>query len=232
MIPGWGLMIAGSYGLGALFYLASIGLLIVLSWAGLIFLKTVIFLYILIYILVAVISGIYGWKRKYLSINGWQWCTRVASFLFLPLIIVTIAIYKPVLLGWQLYQIPSPSMSPVLRVGDIIIADARPWVLNNVSKGDIMIFYPPNSNNYFYIKRVIGVGGDTILIENGQLAVNGKVQLSDLATKTMSERSIAEGHFFMMGDNHVQSRDSRYWGDVSEEKLVAKYVRVIFRNKE
>jgi signal peptidase I len=162
------------------------------------------------------------------------------------------------------FQIPSSSMVPTLEVGDYILVNKftygirlpvlRTKVLdiNEPERGDVMVFFPPHMNKTYYIKRVIGLPGDTVTQRNRRLYVNGELVETDplavipegRARYQVSRAGFGEeghllqedisrpardfsvlvrpGHYFMMGDNRDNSSDSRVWGQVSEEDIVGK----------
>lgn len=125
--------------------------------------------------------------------------------------VVIIALFKTVLM---LCVIPSESMRDTLQVGDILIGtrlDAK-----SISRYDIMVFIPPDNPNTYYIKRVIGMPGETIRVKNGSVYANGK-KLKDGFVRGVMNTSgdgtykVPKGHYFMMGDNRNNSEDSRFW---------------------
>jgi signal peptidase I len=162
------------------------------------------------------------------------------------------------------FQIPSSSMVPTLEVGDYILVNkytygirlpvvrTKVWALNEPKRGDVMVFFPPHMNETYYIKRVIGLPGDTITYRNKRLAVNGvPLEEESLAVlpeggaryrvglETLGEAQhlvqvnesrpardfsvkVKPGHYFMMGDNRDNSSDSRIWGQVPEKDIVGK----------
>ena len=126
--------------------------------------------------------------------------------------------------------------------------------INDPQRGDVMVFFPPHKDQY-YIKRVVGLPGDLVEYTNKVLTINGEVQtqtplngkkralyqqftetLGDvdhqIQTNASAQRNddirvrVPEGHYFMMGDNRDNSQDSRYWGAVSEERIVGKAVAI------
>ena len=126
-------------------------------------------------------------------------------------------------------------------------------------RGDVMVFFPPHEDRYF-IKRVVGLPGDLVEYKNSVLFINGveqtqtpiesnrrslyqarKEMLGDVeheilinisAPKREDQRfRIKQGHYFMMGDNRDNSQDSRYWGQVPEDRIVGQAV-AIWMHKE
>lgn len=162
------------------------------------------------------------------------------------------------------FQIPSGSMIPTLEVGDFILVNKYTYGirlpvvrtkvldLNQPERGDVMVFFPPHTKQYF-IKRVIGVPGDLIEYKDKVLRINGEIQPQELLAELppvrprerlqretlngveheirqqarsyrMDDMSIKvrPGHYFLMGDNRDNSSDSRVWGQVPEENIVGR----------
>tara|TARA_B110000444_G_scaffold226492_1_gene231071 strand:- start:2113 stop:2958 length:846 start_codon:yes stop_codon:yes gene_type:complete len=162
------------------------------------------------------------------------------------------------------FQIPSSSMVPTLQVGDYILVNKYTYgirlpvirtqvlPLNKPERGDVMVFFPPHMEKTYFIKRVIGLPGDTVVYSNKQLTINGEIANQELLaalpplqprfhlveenlggvvhkSKTDLYRPrddfairVQPGHYFMMGDNRDNSADSRVWGQVPERNIVGK----------
>ena len=162
------------------------------------------------------------------------------------------------------FQIPSSSMVPTLQVGDYILVNKYTYgirlpvvrtkvlALNEPQRGDVMVFFPPHMNDTYFIKRVIGLPGDTVTYRNKRIFVNGReVPVDELAVlpegasrfmlglETLGDSShlmqvdqgrpardfsvvVKPDHYFMMGDNRDNSSDSRIWGQVPEKDIVGK----------
>lgn len=162
------------------------------------------------------------------------------------------------------FQIPSTSMVPTLEVGDYILVNkftygirlpvvrTKVLALNEPERGDVMVFFPPHMNDTYFIKRVVGLPGDTVAYRDKQLFVNGKqvkrTPVTDLAEQDprydrgmelLGESEhlmqvdsmrptrdfsivVQPEHYFMMGDNRDNSSDSRVWGQVPERDIVGK----------
>ena len=162
------------------------------------------------------------------------------------------------------FQIPSSSMVPTLEVGDYILVNKYTYgirlpvirtkvlALNNPQRGDVVVFFPPHMNDTYFIKRVVGLPGDTVEYRNKQIFVNGKRVEREPAAEQFAQSShnitgreslgesehlmqvdtrrpssdfsvvVRPGHYFMMGDNRDNSSDSRVWGQVSEKDIVGK----------
>jgi len=147
------------------------------------------------------------------------------------------------------YRIPSPSMEPTLHcagleagceasVSDRVLANRFVYRFTDPERGDIVVFRtPPKAREVcpgpgdVFVKRLIGLPGDTIEIRDGQLYVNqeplpesyvygGEVGDDFDDPVTDDPVTVEEGHYFMMGDNRYQSCDSRDWGTVPRENLI------------
>jgi signal peptidase I len=110
------------------------------------------------------------------------------------------------------FQIPSESMEPTIDPGDRILVNR---LSGSIERGDIIVFQAPPDPNVDYVKRVIGLPGDTIEVKRGQVIVNGEPQdetyLHAADLSSFETRTVPEGNLFVMGDNRSNSQDSRYW---------------------
>lgn len=122
------------------------------------------------------------------------------------------------------------SMEPVLYNGQTVYIDRFAYMLSGPKAGDVIVFLPHgNENSHYHVKRVIGVPGDTIRIQSGICYVNGEE--SPHVKTTVSDPGIAEnelilenGTYFCMGDDPVESEDSRSAniGPVKVENILGK----------
>jgi signal peptidase I len=118
------------------------------------------------------------------------------------------------------------SMSPSIFDGDRILIDHFSYLFSDVRRGDIIVLQYPLDPKLDYIKRVVGLPGDEILIDRGQVFVNGEkleedyVDVPDLRGRVHTR--VEEDHFFVLGDNRCHSSDSREFGQVPVENLLGK----------
>ena len=130
--------------------------------------------------------------------------------------------------------VPTGSMENTIMSGDRVIASRLSYTFSEPDRGDVVIFKYPDDESVYYVKRIIGLPGDTVEVKNGGVYLNGSEEpLEEKYTReiTMGEfgpYEVPEGHYFMMGDNRNNSLDSRFWDNkyVEEDKILGK---VIFR---
>lgn len=126
--------------------------------------------------------------------------------------------------------VPSSSMEKTIMTNDRVIGLRLAYKDKDPERGDIIIFKYPDNEKILYIKRVIGMPGETVEIHNGEVTIDGEV-LSEPYLTTTTEGDfgpyiVPEDHYFMMGDNRNNSADSRYWRNtyLSKDKIVGKAV--------
>ncbi len=136
------------------------------------------------------------------------------------------------------YIVDGKSMEPTLYDGNLLMVNKVAYELREVNRFDIVVFHANAKDDY--VKRVIGLPGDTIEYKHDKLYVNGEHVREDFLTslkkesehkpytndftlkKTAGKKKVPDGHLFVMGDNRPDSLDSRSFGFISEEQLVGK----------
>ena len=125
-------------------------------------------------------------------------------------------------------KIEGYSMLPSLEESDRLIVSQMAYRSEDPARGDIVVFDYPNNPDDEYIKRVIGIPGDILIIEDGAVYVNGEELEEDYTNGPinggMREVVVPEESVFVMGDNRNHSSDSRYWGPLPNEYIVGKAV--------
>lgn len=122
------------------------------------------------------------------------------------------------------YRIDGSSMNPTLFDGQYLIINNLTYFLDDPHEGDVVVFKHPRSDLNL-IKRVIGVPGDVVDINNRIVRVNGQVldEVYISASPTYSGNWVVpEDQFFVLGDNRNNSSDSHSWGFLPEENLLGK----------
>ena len=117
------------------------------------------------------------------------------------------------------------SMEPTLHNGEFVIVNKLAYRLGNPNHGDVIIFHPPREPDQEYIKRIIGLPGDRIMIADGKVLVNDRpVQEPYIASPPnyQSEWTVPEDSLFVLGDNRNNSSDSHNWGPVPMDYVIGK----------
>lgn len=131
-------------------------------------------------------------------------------------------------------KIPSGSMIPTLNIKDRIMVSMVPYYYRSPKRGEIVVFNGPNHEKW--IKRVIGLPGETIDIVSGNIYINGKILDESnylyeegisslnpvLSTVVTYPYRIPKGFYFLLGDNRLESNDCRYIGAIAESEITGK----------
>lgn len=123
-------------------------------------------------------------------------------------------------------RIESISMQPTLYAGDFVIVNKIAYTLGIPSRGDVIVFrYPPDPEREPYIKRIVGLPGDSVQVANGEVLVNGQA-LSEpyiyAAPVYQGQWTVPKGSLFVLGDNRNSSSDSHQWGMVPIGNIIGK----------
>ena len=128
-------------------------------------------------------------------------------------------------------RVENISMLPNLRPGEFLLVNKFAYQWGAMQRGDIIIFHAPTQPGVDYVKRLIGVPGDIIKMQNGQLFINGqaiKEAYISMPATYSGEWTVPPGKIFALGDNRDRSDDSHAWGFVPESSLVGKGLLVYF----
>ncbi len=155
---------------------------------------------------------------------------------------------------FQTYKIPTESMVGTLLVGDHLIVDKFGFrdpgnalfktilPFRDIERGDVVVFKYPKDPGFFFVKRAIGLPGDTVSIVNKTIYVNGEALEEPYAVfaddtvfppdpsfpdllrlrDNQGEFRVPEGQYFVMGDNRDRSNDSRFWGFVPRSSIAGR----------
>lgn len=156
-------------------------------------------------------------KKEILS-----WITVVVSAVLLAYVINNFIIINA--------NVPTGSMENTIMIGDRMVGNRLAYLFGNVERYDVVIFKWPDDETQTYVKRVIGLPGETVIISDGHVFVEGLGQLDDSFIKadmqgdTYQEYVVPEGCYFVMGDNRNDSWDSRYWDNkyVSKDQILGR----------
>jgi signal peptidase I len=139
---------------------------------------------------------------------------------------LAIVIYLLLQLVIQSSIVNNISMQPTLIDGQRLIVGKAAYWFSEPQRGDIVIVRPPIETSTEYVKRLIGLPGDTIAVKGGKVYVNGvalvEPYIKESPASTFSPYVVPENHYFLMGDNRNHSNDSRSGWTVTRQEIVGK----------
>lgn len=177
-------------------------------------------------------DGTAAGKREKRSSTG----RTILEYAVLAVVAVSVALLIQAFLV-KPYRIPSESMENTLLIGDRVLVDRISWRFSDPQRGDVVVFHSPLEGPVL-IKRIIGLPGDVLTLNDGAVYVNGQ-RLASPYVRRMNDKPVPTepfdnglpwslqepyrvppGSYFMMGDNRIDSGDSRDFGPVARGQLV------------
>lgn len=138
----------------------------------------------------------------------------------------------------QPFIVSGASMDNTFHSGEYLIVDQVSYYFEEPARGDVIVFKYPKDPSKFFIKRVIGLPGDTITIENSVVTISNSrypdgFVLDEPYIKSMQptepfSETLSDREYFVMGDNRDQSSDSRSWGVLQKERIVGRALVRLF----
>lgn len=138
----------------------------------------------------------------------------------------------------QPFIVSGASMETTFSHNQYLIVDQITYHLHSPDRGDVVIFRYPQDPSKFFIKRVIGVPGDTVTIEGTQVRIENadtpdgftleEPYVRSMNTETYLVESLGDREYFVLGDNRDESSDSRVWGVLQEEHIIGRALLRLF----
>jgi signal peptidase I len=162
--------------------------------------------------------------------KGYFFLLDIAQTLILAaaaFVVVYMFLFRP-------FEVKGDSMYPNLHDSEYLITNLIGMRFGDPGLGDVVVFKAPNDPEKDFIKRIIGVPGDTISLKEGMVYVNNQLlDESDYLASTVKtyggsflkeeeQVTVPPGHFFVLGDNRSYSSDSREWGFVPKKNIIGK----------
>ncbi len=161
---------------------------------------------------------------------------RIFSFFldFLETIVVALSIFVVIYLFlFQPHEVKGASMESNFHDGEYILTDKISYRFREPARGEVIIFKAPKNPDIDYIKRIIGLPGETVKVDNGYVWVNAKKLVEDYIhdqTTILGSGFISEGQdavvpvneYFVMGDNRPHSSDSREFGPIPKSSIIGR----------
>ena len=145
----------------------------------------------------------------------------------LETIVLAAIIWLAVNFATARFIVEGSSMEPNFHTGQMLIVSKLAYKLSTPQRGDVIVFQYPGNPVDDYIKRVIGIPGDTVDIQDGRVSINGQAISEPYLAPDSSEMfrgkwTVPADSYFVMGDNRLHSSDSRSWGMLSKEFIIGK----------
>src|SRR3989344_2896960 len=151
------------------------------------------------------------------------------AFETIKVIVVSLAIILPIRFFLiQPFYVEGASMEPSFHPREYLIIDEITYRFSNPQRGEVVVFRYPKDPRQFYIKRVVGLPGESIKIIDGVVYVNGTALDEDyladvyLSDDSKEEMTLGPDEYFVMGDNRANSLDSRVFGPVQSPYLIGR----------
>ena len=138
---------------------------------------------------------------------------RRGFIIYVAVLVIVVILFKCV---FMLAVVPTESMAGTIEPGNHVICSRYGIGEGDIERYDVLVFTPPDHPQMLYIKRVVGLPGETIEIKNGKVYADG-VELDSSFTKAPQNRrgdgiyKVPDGCYFFLGDNRNNSNDSRFW---------------------
>lgn len=157
---------------------------------------------------------------------------------FIKFAVITILIVVPIrMYVAQPFIVNGASMSPTFETGQYLIVDQFTYHFDHPKRGDVIIFKFPQDTSKFFIKRVVGLPGEKVVIDAGTVTITKKDGSEEVVLEepyiefnrnSYSETQLDDDEYYVMGDNREASLDSRIWGPLKEKYIVGRaYTRLL-----
>lgn len=147
---------------------------------------------------------------------------------FILAVIVVVLLQNFVILN---AAIPSESMQPTIDVGSRVLFSRLSYLFEKPERGDVVVFYSPDNEEIYFVKRIAALPGETIEINQGQVYINqirNETFSNDAPSGSEGDGvyTVPQNSYFMLGDNRNHSLDSRFWAQpyVNEAKILGKAI--------
>ena len=161
------------------------------------------------------------------AVSSWAKKFGLLVFEVVKVVLISLAIILPIRLFLiQPFYVDGASMEPNFYDKEYLIIDEISYRFNDVQRGEVVVLKNPKDTRVYFIKRIIGLPGETIEIENGQVLINEQPIEEDyikhLSSQSYEAITLSDNEYFVLGDNRPNSHDSRVIGPVNEKYIIGK----------
>ena len=141
---------------------------------------------------------------------------------------LTLLIFLVIRFAAQSFRVDGQSMESGLHTDEFVLVDKAAYLFQSPQRGDVIVFHYPLDPSKDFIKRVIGLPGDTVQTTSTEVIVDGQIlhepYINDASNPNDNTLKLGPDQFFVMGDNRNNSFDSRSWGPVNKSYIVGKAI--------
>src|SRR5437868_808452 len=157
-------------------------------------------------------------------------------------VVLTLLMFLVIRFAVQNFNVDGPSMEPTLHNGELILVDKWTYLFRPPDRGDVIVFVAPPNPNEDYVKRIIGIPGDRITINDTKVIVDGVLlnetyvspadQGNIFNYKNINNMLVPQGMYFVLGDDRLRSSDSRDWGFVPRTNIIGRAALIYWPLKQ
>ena len=157
-------------------------------------------------------------KRKKPRSGFWDWVATFAA-VGLAAFLITTFLAEPI-------RVDGRSMRNTLQDGELMLATKLDYLLGDPGRFDVVICHYPDEGSTRFVKRIVGIPGDTVAISGGVLYINGEPVREDYIdfkpNYFLPEETVRQGHYFVLGDNRASSMDSHIVGQLVRSQILGR----------
>jgi len=158
-----------------------------------------------------------------------SWLKKLGILIFevVKVVLISLAIILPIRLFLvQPFYVEGASMEPSFYQNEYLIIDEVSYRFNEPQRGEVIIFKNPKDTRAYFIKRVIGLPGETMTIEKGRVYIGGELleepYIENFASDSHEAITLGDNEYFVMGDNRGNSLDSRMLGPINKDYIIGR----------
>ena len=147
-------------------------------------------------------------------------------------LVLTVILFMLIRTGVQNYKIEGQSMQPNFQDGEYLLVNKLAYVLDEPKRGDVVVFHYPIDPTRDFIKRIVGLPGDTVEVRDGRVYVNGFPDQEPYPTEPLNYSApltvVEPRTVYVLGDNRSNSEDSHRWGLLNQDLIIGTAWVVIY----